>query len=38
MAAPLHVIALPWYARGNYSALLKLFSDPTSGRRLTTDG
>ena len=28
MAAPPPVIALPWYARGNYSALLKLFSDP----------
>jgi hypothetical protein len=28
MAAPAPVIALPWYARGNYSALLKLFSDP----------
>jgi hypothetical protein len=22
------VVALPWYARGNYPALLKLFSDP----------
>jgi hypothetical protein len=28
MAAPPPVIALPWYARGNYLALLKLFSDP----------
>jgi len=28
MAAPPPVIALPWYARGNYPALLKLFSDP----------
>jgi hypothetical protein len=28
MAAPPPVIALPWYAQGNYSALLKLFSDP----------
>jgi hypothetical protein len=28
MAAPPPVIALPWYARGNYTALLKLFSDP----------
>jgi hypothetical protein len=27
MAAPPPVIALPWYARGNYSALLKLFND-----------
>jgi len=28
MAASPPVIALPWYARGNYPALLKLFSDP----------
>ena len=28
MAAPPPVVALPWYARGNYPALLKLFSDP----------
>ncbi|MDT4947225.1 MAG: hypothetical protein QOH14_3958 [Pseudonocardiales bacterium] len=28
MSAPPPVIALPWYARGYYSALLKLFSDP----------
>ena len=28
MAAPPPVIALPWYARGDYPALLKLFSDP----------
>ena len=28
MAAPPPVIALPWYAQDNYSALLKLFSDP----------
>ena len=28
MAAPPRILALPWYARGNYPALLKLFSDP----------
>ena len=28
MAASPPVTALPWYARGDYSALLKLFSDP----------
>jgi hypothetical protein len=28
MAASPPVTALPWYARGNYPALLKLFSDP----------
>ena len=26
--SPRSAIALPWYARGNYPALLKLFSDP----------
>jgi hypothetical protein len=28
MAASPSVVALPWYARGDYPALLKLFSDP----------
>jgi hypothetical protein len=28
MAAPSRILALPWYARGDYAALLKLFSDP----------
>jgi hypothetical protein len=28
MPAPPSVLALPWYARGDYPALLKLFSDP----------
>jgi hypothetical protein len=28
MAASLSVAALRWYARGDYAALLKLFSDP----------
>jgi hypothetical protein len=28
MAAPSSVIALPWYRRGDYAALLRLFSDP----------
>jgi hypothetical protein len=28
MAAPPPVSALPWYARGDYSALLELVSDP----------
>ena len=28
MAASPPVSALPWYARGDYPALLKLFSDP----------
>jgi hypothetical protein len=28
MAAPPSVLALPWYARCDYPALLKLFSDP----------
>jgi hypothetical protein len=27
MAASPSVVALPWYARGDYPALLKLFSD-----------
>ncbi len=27
MATPPRILALPWYARGNYPALLKLFSD-----------
>jgi len=27
MPAPPSVLALPWYARGDYPALLKLFSD-----------
>ena len=27
MAGSPSVVALPWYARGDYSALLKLFSD-----------
>jgi hypothetical protein len=26
--APPSVLALPWYARGDYPALLKLFNDP----------
>jgi hypothetical protein len=28
MVAPSSVIALPWYRRGDYAALLRLFSDP----------
>ncbi len=28
MAAPSQTLALPWYARSDYPALLKLFSDP----------
>jgi hypothetical protein len=28
MVAPSSVIALPWYRRGEYAALLRLFSDP----------
>jgi hypothetical protein len=28
MAASPSVVALPWYARDNYPALLELFSDP----------
>jgi hypothetical protein len=28
MAPSPRVVALPWYARGDYPALLKLFSDP----------
>jgi hypothetical protein len=28
MAQTHSIIALPWYARGDYPALLKLFSDP----------
>jgi hypothetical protein len=28
MAASPSVVALPWYTRGDYPALLKLFSDP----------
>ena len=28
MAASSRIFALPWYARGDYPALLKLFKDP----------
>src|ERR1700730_3131319 len=28
MVAPSSVIALPWYRRGDYAALLRLISDP----------
>jgi hypothetical protein len=28
MVAPSSVIALPWYRRGDYAALVRLFSDP----------
>jgi hypothetical protein len=38
MAGSPLVTALPWYARGDYPALWRLFSDPTSCRRPTTRG
>jgi len=34
----IHVIALPWYHRRDYTALLMLVSDPQTCRRLTTHG
>ena len=38
MAASSRIFALLWYARGDYPALLKLFSDSNCCRQLSTLG